>query len=205
MKKSEARIQSECFIWFNNTFPHLRKLLYHVPNGELRDKVTAAKLKAMGVVSGVSDIVFHYRSRTYFFEFKKPGVGRASQDQKDFIEAIERQGFCAWLVDEQKQFEQLITSIIEEPTQQLTHGITREEVACRHSIFQYLYEMEDGELRTFEELVVEENRPKFTKYVNEFITEGYDKCEGFEILITPDYKAIYKKLEGSNVKIDYEL
>lgn len=31
---------------------------FHVPNGELRDKRTAAKLKAMGELPGVADLVF---------------------------------------------------------------------------------------------------------------------------------------------------
>jgi hypothetical protein len=31
---------------------------FHCPNGELRDKVAAAKLKAMGVRAGVADLIF---------------------------------------------------------------------------------------------------------------------------------------------------
>jgi hypothetical protein len=33
-------------------------VFFHVPNGELRDKRTAAKLKAMGELPGVADLVF---------------------------------------------------------------------------------------------------------------------------------------------------
>jgi hypothetical protein len=36
-------------------------LMFHVPNGELRDKVAAANLKAMGVLPGVSDLVFIWK------------------------------------------------------------------------------------------------------------------------------------------------
>jgi hypothetical protein len=32
----------------------------HVPNGEHRDKATAAKLKAMGVLPGAADLEFHW-------------------------------------------------------------------------------------------------------------------------------------------------
>jgi hypothetical protein len=35
-------------------------LWWHVPNGEPRDKRTAAKLKAMGILPGVSDLEFHW-------------------------------------------------------------------------------------------------------------------------------------------------
>src|SRR5215831_5961543 len=33
-------------------------LMFHCPNGEHRDKRTAAKLKAMGVLPGVADLIF---------------------------------------------------------------------------------------------------------------------------------------------------
>jgi len=36
-------------------------IMFHVPNGEVRDKRAAAKLKAMGTLSGVSDLVFLWR------------------------------------------------------------------------------------------------------------------------------------------------
>jgi hypothetical protein len=36
-------------------------IMFHVPNGEVRDKVAAAKLKAMGVLPGVSDLVFVWK------------------------------------------------------------------------------------------------------------------------------------------------
>jgi hypothetical protein len=35
-------------------------LFWHTPNGEQRDPRTAAKLKAMGVLPGVSDLQFHW-------------------------------------------------------------------------------------------------------------------------------------------------
>ena len=58
---------------------------FHVPNGEHRDKRTAAKLKAMGVLPGVSDLVFLWKEidesefetrkylRVLFLELKLPG------------------------------------------------------------------------------------------------------------------------------------
>jgi hypothetical protein len=52
---------------------------HHVPNGELRDKDVAAKLKAMGVKPGVADLEFFWKSfaenqpRILFLELKLPG------------------------------------------------------------------------------------------------------------------------------------
>jgi|SRR5215467_10136169 len=36
-------------------------LWFHVPNGEVRDKRVAAKLKAMGVMPGVADLLFFWK------------------------------------------------------------------------------------------------------------------------------------------------
>jgi hypothetical protein len=71
MKKSEDRIQQECYRWFHNTYPELRGLLFHVPNGGKRDGREAKKLKTMGVVPGVADLIFLYNGRR-----KSPHDGR---------------------------------------------------------------------------------------------------------------------------------
>src|SRR5262245_9035360 len=61
-------------------------IMRHVPNGELRDKRTASKLKAMGVLPGSADLEFFFKrywedsegSHTafaaLFLELKLPGV-----------------------------------------------------------------------------------------------------------------------------------
>ena len=56
---SEDEEQAAVFEWaelMEHKYPCLW-LMYHVPNGEKRDKATAAKLKRMGVKPGVCDIV----------------------------------------------------------------------------------------------------------------------------------------------------
>lgn len=202
VKKSEARVQAESFQWFNNSFPHLRGLMYHVPNGELRDPITANKLKAMGVVPGIPDIVFHYRSRTYFFEFKKPNE-KPTEDQLDIHKQLDLQRFMVWVVDSQEDFQRLVEAIIEDTSTEITLGLPKEDYIYRHKIFSYLYSMVDGQLELIEDLASDATRKKFMYYVQEFIVEGYDKLDGFEILFTPDYKAIYKKLDGSDKVISY--
>jgi len=59
---------------------------FHVPNGGLRHKAVAAKLKAMGAVAGEPDIICLYRGHAYGLELKLPG-GSQSADQ----EHVERQ------------------------------------------------------------------------------------------------------------------
>ena len=66
---------------------------FHVPNGELRDKRAAAKLKAMGVLPGVSDLVFVWydyaadRLKNLYLELKTRGR-KQSAEQQDFAAAI---------------------------------------------------------------------------------------------------------------------
>ncbi len=189
--KSEGRIQAEAYEWFNNTFTHLRGLLYHVPNGELRDKITAAKLKAMGVVPGIPDIVFHYRQRTYFFEFKKPGE-TISKDQKKIHKQLDLQRFVVWVVDNLEEFKYLIESIISDRDSKITLGMTREEYNYRHKIFEYIYGMDMDVKIEIEKITSKETRKNFMYYVTEFIVETFDKQDGFELLFSDDYKYIYK-------------
>lgn len=190
--KSEAAIQAKCFQWFHNSHEHLRGLLYHVPNGEYRDKITATKLKAMGVVPGIPDMVFHYNSNTYFFEFKKPKSGKASENQKKIHEKLEEQGFAVWIIEDFYRFKDVIFSLIESKPIQMSQGITRDEYFYRHKIFSYLYNLDISKEILLEDITSKETRDKFIFCVSQFISEGYDRLEGFEILFTDDYKAIYK-------------
>ena len=193
--KTEAKIQSECFIWFNNTYPHLRGLLYHVPNGEKRDPITANKLKAMGVVAGIPDLVFHYRARTYFFEFKKDENEKPSKDQERIHKALDLQRFIVWVVWNKETFEYLIDSIISDTSEQFTLGVDKNSYYYKHKIFDYLYSLTPSQVVEVDTICEPENKQKFVNYISEFITEGYGRFEGFEILFTPDYKGFYKKLD----------
>ncbi|MGM9695017.1 MAG: VRR-NUC domain-containing protein [Alloprevotella sp.] len=80
----EHRIQTACVRWFNLTHKHLRGLLFAVPNGGRRDATTAAKLKAEGVVAGVSDLILLVPNKNHsalLIEMKTP-TGRQSESQK---------------------------------------------------------------------------------------------------------------------------
>lgn len=61
----EHRTQVSCVRWFNLKYPHLRGRLFAVPNGGRRDAVTGAKLKAEGVVPGVSDLILLKSNHRY--------------------------------------------------------------------------------------------------------------------------------------------
>ena len=63
-------------------------LLAHIPNGEKRAIATASKLKAMGVLPGMPDLLCGSPSHGIFFlELKRPG-GRTSTAQKETQELL---------------------------------------------------------------------------------------------------------------------
>jgi hypothetical protein len=91
---TEDQLQAECFKWFHNNYPHLRKTLWAVPNGGTRNKFEAMKLKATGVVAGVHDLHFLHKNQFYTFELKV-GENTMSDEQVEFYIAIENQcGIC---------------------------------------------------------------------------------------------------------------
>ena len=57
MVTSELQLQAEIFQYHWNTRPNERGLLFHV-NNKARNAIEGNKMKAMGVVSGVSDLIY---------------------------------------------------------------------------------------------------------------------------------------------------
>lgn len=80
-KRFAARLMRSDLIWC------------HVPNGELRDKRTAAKLKLMGVKPGVPDFLFFTEPRTAIEMKRADGKGRLSKEQKAWRDSLEG---CGW-------------------------------------------------------------------------------------------------------------
>ena len=57
MNQEEHNLQCACVKWFAYQHPELQGLLFAIPNGSYRNKATAGKLKAEGVVAGVADLI----------------------------------------------------------------------------------------------------------------------------------------------------
>lgn len=57
MNQEEHNLQCACVKWFAYQHPELQGLLFAIPNGGARNKATAGKLKAEGVVAGVADLI----------------------------------------------------------------------------------------------------------------------------------------------------
>ena len=100
-KISEAQHQTMVFKWSRQ--PEIRAqwpelaLLFHVPNGGTRDAVEGRHLKQQGVKRGVPDLCLPVPSGWYhglFLELKT-GTGRATAEQKWWVERLNAAGYFA--------------------------------------------------------------------------------------------------------------
>ena len=98
--EEEHHLQCECVRYFNLRYPHLKGRLFAVPNGGRRDAITGAKLKAEGVVAGVSDLILLKRNRDYcalLIEMKTL-KGRQRDSQKQWQAAVTADGEYKYIV-----------------------------------------------------------------------------------------------------------
>lgn len=78
-RNAEARIQAAIITYVRTVAPDV--LIFHVPNGGLRSKSEAARMKWQGVVPGIPDLVLiGPGGRAYFLEVKTQ-EGRLSKAQ----------------------------------------------------------------------------------------------------------------------------
>lgn len=97
---SESQEQATLFTWAymqREKYPELQ-WMFHVPNGGMRDKVTAAKLKREGVKSGFPDVALMLQRGGYFglfIEMKRQKGGVASKEQKLWLAHLNEQGYKA--------------------------------------------------------------------------------------------------------------
>lgn len=79
--------------WFRLAYP--KKLLAAIPNGGMRNKVVAGKLKAEGVIAGMPDILIASQNGGYpalFIEMKN-GKNTLTDSQITIKEQLESEGY----------------------------------------------------------------------------------------------------------------
>lgn len=111
MNRTEDAFQSECYIWFHNTYPELRGLLCYNLNNS-RNKISASINKAMGLQKGRADMVFYYQGNAYHIELKVT-PNKQTKDQKEWQKVVEKQGFTYFVIfDSVDDFKKLIKGIV---------------------------------------------------------------------------------------------
>ena len=85
-------------------------MILSIPNGGLRDKMTAITLKATGLYKGAADLLVIYRGWVGFVELKTE-VGIQSPSQRQFEAHCIEAGIPYRLVRTLAEFQQLIQSL----------------------------------------------------------------------------------------------
>lgn len=115
MRHIESNIQIACVKWFRLRYPHLARLLFAVPNGGARNRVTGAIMKAEGVVAGVSDLILLYPSGDYHglcIEMKTR-TGQQSQSQKTWEAEVICHDYRYAVVRSFEEFQKVINEYLE--------------------------------------------------------------------------------------------
>lgn len=86
---SEHMEQAALVMWFRRAYPDT--LIFAVPNGGLRSKSQAIKLKVEGVVPGIPDLFIP--AWKLWVEMKKAKGGKVSDEQKEMIIYLQSVGY----------------------------------------------------------------------------------------------------------------
>jgi len=141
MNKSHDRIQQELYVYLWNKYPQTRGCCWHTPNEfsqddyfknrvlgvigkqnwlsklidecKTRNIIFMKRRKDIGVLKGVTDLVFHYKGILYMFDIKI-GTDKLSDAQKDFIKANEAQGGKFFKIGSVEQGKGIIDKIMTE-------------------------------------------------------------------------------------------
>lgn len=119
---TEHAIQVALFAWAalpetKIIYPDL-EVMFAIPNGGLRDKITAARLKAEGVKAGVCDIflpvpIIDNKTLYHglFLELKKKGE-YPKKIQYEFRDKMQKYGYAATWSDNYESAKQIISSYL---------------------------------------------------------------------------------------------
>jgi hypothetical protein len=109
---NEDILQAEIYKWFHNTHcAGKNNIIFSVPNGGTRNTKEAMKLKATGLMPGVSDLIILLPSKCLFIEVKT-STGKQSDAQKVFSSKVTSLGFDYHLVRSFEDFKSIILPLL---------------------------------------------------------------------------------------------
>lgn len=110
----ESNMQIACVRWFRFQYP--KCLIFSIPNGGKRGKLTAYVMKLEGALAGVPDLCVAVAKGGYhglYLELKDGNKGKASDAQKLVIKELERQGYKVCVVRSIDQFMEVVNEYME--------------------------------------------------------------------------------------------
>lgn len=105
---NEEQLQAKCFQWHWNTYPQDRRMLFHIQQNMFGNAYRGSLNKAIGVVSGVSDMI-HIGRAVLFLELKVRS-NKQSPEQIDFENKVRARGFHYFVVTSLEQFMKIVKS-----------------------------------------------------------------------------------------------
>ena len=112
---TEEQLQEECYVWFYNSYPKLRQMLYHVNNNS-ETRGMGAKKRQLGVAKGVWDFNAMTECGHVFIEMKV-GKNGLTPEQEEFMRKAKLFGYKYFFICRNKQeFKEVIISLYGEPT-----------------------------------------------------------------------------------------
>ena len=94
MRDLEHKLQCLCVEWFRYWYP--KGTIFAIPNGGARNVVTAARLKAEGVLAGVPDLCVPMARGGFhglYIELKNGKKGVVSERQRTIMDKLRDEGY----------------------------------------------------------------------------------------------------------------
>lgn len=97
--EGELTLQSKCFQWHWNTFPTERQMLFHVQQ-KAKNAIEGSMFKAIGVVRGISDLVYILPNGKVAFIEMKFNKGTQRAEQITFQKKLKERGHIYLIVED---------------------------------------------------------------------------------------------------------
>jgi len=199
MFNSEHEFQKAFYLHVNKHYPELRFCLFAIPNGGDRNTLVAMKLRNEGVVSGIPDMFLCKGGKTFMYELKNGLKKKPSKNQVRQIHLFRREKFPVYVcrnIDEIFWALWLslysIDSKFKLKTETIKYlGLTKEEYEYQSRVFGYLYDLAFDQMVIIADLCKGGSPENFLNEVYKFKDMLFDEANGFEVIITGNYKADY--------------
>lgn len=106
---TESRLQAEIFQYHWNHYPNERGLLFHV-NNKARNAIEGNKMAAMGVVKGVSDLIYLCPGGKPVLIELKLWDGKISKEQVKWQATVQRAGYSYMILRSLQEFITYLTA-----------------------------------------------------------------------------------------------